>query len=82
MPGPAVFVARVLATRLRALRTARPEARFFDGRFFTDRLVRCERDVGAMIPLTLAVPNHATAGRAESRRRRLFPLQSAHGKAD
>ena len=56
IPGPAVFTARVLATRLRTLRAARPEARFFGGRFFTGRVVRCERDVAAMIPLTLAIP--------------------------
>ena len=69
-PGPAVFIARVLATRLPALRAARPEARFFGGRRFADRVVRGERDFAAMIPLTLAVStmprpgavSHAEAG--------------------
>jgi hypothetical protein len=30
------------------------EARFFGARLFGGRVVRCERDLGAMIPLTLA----------------------------
>ena len=41
-----------MAVRLRALPAATAEARFFGGR----RLVGCERDFGAMIPLTLAGP--------------------------
>jgi hypothetical protein len=39
-----------MAVRLRALPTATPDARFFDGRFFGGR------DFDAMIPLTLAGP--------------------------
>jgi hypothetical protein len=78
MPGSAVFAARGLATDLatdlRALRVAGPEARFFDGRFFEGRVVRRERDFAAMIPLTLADPHHATAARGESRRRGFFPF--------
>ena len=68
MPGPAV-----LAARLRALRAARPEARFFGGRLFGDRVVRCERDFGAMISLTLARLHHAMAGLRESRRSGFSP---------
>src|SRR6476661_6435667 len=43
------------AARLRGLFAATREARFFGGRLF-GRVVRRERDFGAMIPLTLAVP--------------------------
>jgi hypothetical protein len=68
---------------LRALRAARPDARFFGGRFFASRVVRCERDFAAMIPLTLADAQHATAGRGESRRRGFFPfaIGSRQGRA-
>jgi hypothetical protein len=45
-----------MALRLRALPAATAEARFFGGRRFNGRLLRCERDFGAMIPLTLAGP--------------------------
>jgi hypothetical protein len=73
MPGPTVFIARVLATRLRALPEARPEARFFDGRFFTDRVVRRERDVAAMIPLTLAVSTMPRPGATSHAEGGFFP---------
>jgi hypothetical protein len=63
-----------LATRLRTLRAARPEARLFAGRFFAGRAVRRERDFAAMIPLTLARLHHATARRAESRQSGFFPF--------
>jgi len=45
-----------MAVRLRALPAATAEARFFGGRRFGNRLLRCERDFGTMIPLTLAGP--------------------------
>jgi hypothetical protein len=48
MPGPAAAAAR--------LRAAAPEARFFGGRRFGGGALRGARDLGAMIPLTLAVP--------------------------
>jgi len=54
MPGSAA-----MAVRLRALPAATAEARFFGGRRFGNRLLRCERDFGAMIPLTLAGPTMA-----------------------
>src|SRR6266851_3455991 len=41
---------------LRAMSAATREARFFGDRLFGGRVVRCERDFGAMIPLTLAAP--------------------------
>ena len=44
------------AARLRALSAVTREARFFGARLFGGRVVRCERDFGAMIPLTLAAP--------------------------
>src|SRR5713101_2961030 len=44
------------AARLRALSAVAREARFFGARLFGGRVVRCERDFGAMIPLTLAAP--------------------------
>ena len=44
------------AARLRALAAVTREARFFGARLFGSRVVRCERDFGAMIPLTLAAP--------------------------
>jgi hypothetical protein len=52
------------------LRAATPGARFFGGRLLGGRVVRGERDVGAIIPLTLANPtlpwpgsmSHAEAG--------------------
>jgi hypothetical protein len=64
MPGPAV-----LAARWRGLRAARRGARFFGGRLFADRVVRRERDFGAMIPLTLAastMPRPGLASHAEA----------------
>ena len=65
MPGMAAA-----AVRLRALRAA---TRFFGGRRFGDRVVRLERDFGAMIPLSPARWHHATAGLPESRRRTVTP---------
>ena len=44
------------AVRLRGLSAVTREARFFGARLFGGRVVRFERDFGAMIPLTLAVP--------------------------
>src|SRR6202158_2682593 len=51
MPG-----AVAAAARLRALPLATREARFFGGRLLDGRVMRGERDFGAMIPLTLAGP--------------------------
>jgi hypothetical protein len=39
--------------------TAAREARFFGARLLRGRVVRRERDFGAMIPLTLAAPSMA-----------------------
>jgi hypothetical protein len=47
MPGPAAAAARLGAT---------PDARFFGGRRFGGGVLRGLRDLGAMIPLTLAAP--------------------------
>ena len=74
IPGPAVLTAR-----LRALRAARPEARFFGGRLFGDRVVRCARVFGAMIPLSPARRHHAMAGLPESRRSGFSRLKLAGG---
>jgi hypothetical protein len=62
---------------LRILPVAAAEARFFGGRFFEGREVRCERDFGAMIFLSPARFHHAMAGLPVSRRRRVFHLRSA-----
>ena len=63
MPGAAAP-----AARLRALPAATPGARFFGGRLFGGRVVRCERDFGAMIPPTPAGPTMPWPGLRESRR--------------
>ena len=47
MPGPAAAAARLRTT---------PDARFFGDRRFGGGVLRGVRDLGAMIPLTLAVP--------------------------
>jgi len=57
MPGSAGFAAGFaapLAARLPALPVASFGARLFGGRFFGGPDLRFERDVDAMIPLTLA----------------------------
>jgi hypothetical protein len=56
-----------VAARLRALPAATRDARFFRGCLFEGRVVRGERDFGAMIPPSPARLHHAMAGLPESR---------------
>ncbi len=71
IPGAAV------TARLRDLPAA---TRFFGGRLFAGRVLRFERDFGAMIPLSPALLHHAMAGLPESPRRSPFHMRSACGK--
>jgi hypothetical protein len=75
MPG-----AVVVATRLLALRAAMAGARFVVVRRFDGRVVRFERDFGAMIPPTLAVPTMPRPGSGSHAEAR-FPASDVPGTA-
>jgi hypothetical protein len=68
-----------MAARLRSLPAATAEARFFGGRRFGDRVVRCERDFEAMFPLTPTNPTMPWPGSGSHAEER-FSARAACGK--